>query len=95
MFYPVLRIRDVYHGSGSKHFLIPDPGAKKFFHPGSYMKSGMQSYFFLASCGIRSKVLPVLLVIVKKIQDPDTQFFLIKFLMVLKRIRNLYWLDVL
>jgi hypothetical protein len=33
------------------------------------MKSGKQTYFFLASYGFRSKVL--VLVIVKKIQDPE------------------------
>jgi hypothetical protein len=46
-----LRIRDVL-------FLIPDPDPTIFssripdpniFHPRSYMKSGMQTYFFLAS----------------------------------------------
>jgi hypothetical protein len=31
-------------GFGSDHFLIPDPNI--FFHPGSYMLSGMQDYFF-------------------------------------------------
>jgi hypothetical protein len=40
-----------YPGSGSDQFLILDPGSgsKNFFHPGSYMKSGMQTYryFFL------------------------------------------------
>jgi hypothetical protein len=35
-----------YPGSGSDHFRIPDPGPNIFFHPGSYMKSGMQTYFF-------------------------------------------------
>jgi hypothetical protein len=57
----VLRIRDVYPGSGSEHFsswirifLIPDPNishsrSNNFFHPESYMKSGMQTYFCLAS----------------------------------------------
>jgi hypothetical protein len=62
----VLRIRDVLSririrpfsppGSGTKHFFIPDP---------SYMKSGMQTYFFLASYASRGKVF----VIVKKIRD--------------------------
>jgi hypothetical protein len=46
-------------GSGSDHFLITDPV--------SYMKSGMQTYFLLASYAFRSKVL----VIVKKILDPE------------------------
>jgi hypothetical protein len=44
-------------GSGSKHYFIPDPR--------SYMKSVMKTYFFLASCAFRSKVL----VLKKKIQD--------------------------
>jgi hypothetical protein len=35
---------------------------------GSYMKSGMQTYFFLASYGFSSKVLD--LVIVKNVRDP-------------------------
>jgi hypothetical protein len=66
----VLRIRDVlsriwirpfsHPGSVSKHFFIPDPG--------SYMKSGMQT-FFLAYSGFRSKAL--FLVTVKKIRDPE------------------------
>jgi hypothetical protein len=43
-------------GSGSEHFFIPDTG--------SYMKSGMQTYFSLASYAFRSKVL--VSVIVKK-----------------------------
>jgi hypothetical protein len=34
---------------GSKHFFIQDPG--------SYMKSGMLTYLFLASFAFRSKVL--------------------------------------
>jgi hypothetical protein len=49
----VLRIRDVFSW------------IRKFFHPGSYMKSGTQT--FLASYGFRSKVL--VLVIVKKIRN--------------------------
>jgi hypothetical protein len=47
-------------GTGFKHFFIPVHGA--------YMKNGMQTYFFLASCAFRSKVL--VLVIVKKIRVP-------------------------
>jgi hypothetical protein len=39
-----------------------------FFHPGSYMKSGMQTYLFLAYA-FRSKFL--VLVRVKKIRDPE------------------------
>jgi hypothetical protein len=62
---PVLRIRDVLSRistrSGSKHFFIPDPE--------SYMKSGTQTYVFLASYAFRSKIL--ILVVVKKIRDPD------------------------
>jgi hypothetical protein len=62
----VLRIRDVlswirpfsHPVSGSKHFFILDPG--------SYIKSGRQTSFFLASYAFRNKVL----VIVKKIRDP-------------------------
>jgi hypothetical protein len=53
---------------------IPDPTISSsririqtFFHPGSYMKSGMQT-FFSASYAFRSKVL--VLVTVKKIPDP-------------------------
>jgi hypothetical protein len=49
-------------GSGSEHLF------------GSYMKSGMQTYFFLASYGFRSKVL--VLVIVEKLRDPGTGAFL-------------------
>jgi hypothetical protein len=37
----------------------------KFFHPGSYMKSGMRTYFFLAPYAFRSKV--SFLFMVKKI----------------------------
>jgi hypothetical protein len=48
-------------GSGSKHFFILDPG--------SYMKSGMQTYFFIASYVLRSKVL-VLGIRKKFIPDP-------------------------
>jgi hypothetical protein len=62
MFYPGsghLLIPD--HGSGSKQFFIPDPR--------SYMQSGMQTYFFLASYAFRSKVLALL--IVKKIRDQE------------------------
>jgi hypothetical protein len=40
------------------------------FYPGSYMKSGMQTYFFLASYAFRSKVL--VLFIFKNIRDPET-----------------------
>jgi hypothetical protein len=51
---------------------VADPGCfiriQTFFHPGSYMKVGMQTYFFLASYAFRSKVL----VIVKKIRDPGS-----------------------
>jgi hypothetical protein len=47
-------------GSGSKHFYIQDPG--------TFMKSGMQTYFFLAFYAFRSKAL--VLVIVIKIRDP-------------------------
>jgi hypothetical protein len=49
-------------GSGSDHFLISDPGSRiriqTFFipDPGSYLKSGMQTYFFLASFNYKSKV---------------------------------------
>jgi hypothetical protein len=39
-----------------------------YFNPGSYMKCGMQTYFFLVSYAFRSKVLG--LVILKKIRDP-------------------------
>jgi hypothetical protein len=49
-----------YPASGSEHFLIPDP------NPESYMKSGMQTYFCLASYDL-AKVL--VFVIVQKIQD--------------------------
>jgi hypothetical protein len=59
MFYhgSLSRIRPISHpGSGSKPFFIPDPG--------SYIKSGMQTYFFLAANAFRSKV------IVKKIRVP-------------------------
>jgi hypothetical protein len=55
-------------GSVSDHFLIPDPDPR-IFHPGSYVKSGMQTYFFLAAYAFRRKVL--VLVIVKKIRDPE------------------------
>jgi hypothetical protein len=53
--------------SGSDPFLIPDLDPKIFFipDPGSYMKSGMQTYFILASNVFRSKVY----VIVKKIRE--------------------------
>jgi hypothetical protein len=50
-----IRIRPFSH-SGSEHFFLP----------GSYMKSGMQT-FFLVSYAFRSKVL--VLVIIKKIRD--------------------------
>jgi hypothetical protein len=50
-------------GSGSKHFFIPVPG--------SYMKSGMQTYFFLAFYAFRSKVLVLVIPVVKKIRDPE------------------------
>jgi hypothetical protein len=57
---PGFSIRPFSHpGSGSKYFFIPDPEY--------LMKSGMQTYFFLASYAFRSKVL----VIVKKIRDPE------------------------
>jgi hypothetical protein len=59
-----------YLGSGSDHFLIPDPV--------TYMKSGIQTYFFHASYAFRSKVKILVLVMVKKIgirkkfsPDPD------------------------
>jgi hypothetical protein len=39
-----------------------------FFHPGSYMKSGMQIYFFLVSYAFRSKKI---LILVKQIRDPE------------------------
>jgi hypothetical protein len=58
----VLRIRDIlsrirtFSHPGSEHFLIPDPDPNNF-HPESYMKSGMQTYYFLASYGFRSKSL--------------------------------------
>jgi hypothetical protein len=63
---PMLRIRDVlsrvrirpFSHPGFKHYFIPDPE--------SYMKGGMQTYFFLASYAFRSKVL--VFVIVKKIR---------------------------
>jgi hypothetical protein len=66
----VFRIRDVlsrirpfsHPGSRSKHFFILDPGSKL-----AYL---MQTYFFLASYAFRSKVLVLVLVIVKKIRDP-------------------------
>jgi hypothetical protein len=55
MFYPGSRIRiRPFSHPGSKHIFIPDPG--------SYMKSGMQSYCFLASFAFRS----IVFVIVKK-----------------------------
>jgi hypothetical protein len=65
--YPVLRIRDVFsqiwqYSSRIQTFFIPDPG--------SYMKSGMQTYSFLASYAFRGKVL----VLVKKIRDPGKNF---------------------
>jgi hypothetical protein len=44
---------------------IPDPN---IFNPGSSIKNGMQTYFFLASYAFRSKVF--VLVIVKKTRDP-------------------------
>jgi hypothetical protein len=44
-------------GSGFDHFLIPDLDPNIFSDPGSYMKSGMQSYVFLAFYAFRSKVL--------------------------------------
>jgi hypothetical protein len=54
---------------GSDHFLIPDPNFFFILDPVSYMKSGMQAYFFLASYVYRSKVL--VLRIVKNIRDPE------------------------
>jgi hypothetical protein len=51
--------------SDSNIFLIPDPG--------SYMKSGMQTYFYLAFYAFRSKVLVLVTGIVKKIEDPETE----------------------
>jgi hypothetical protein len=39
-----------------------------FFNPGSLIKSGIQTYFFLASYAFRNKVL--VLVIVKEIRNP-------------------------
>jgi hypothetical protein len=56
-----------YPGSGSDHFLILDPDPN-IFSSGSYVKSGMQTNFFLASYAFGSKVL--VLAIVKKIGDP-------------------------
>jgi hypothetical protein len=56
---------------GSNYFLISDPesGNKHFFlDPGSYMKSGIHTYFILASYAFRSQVL--VLVMVKKVRDP-------------------------
>jgi hypothetical protein len=50
-------------------FFIPDR-IQNFFHSGSYMKSGRQTYFFLASLAFKSKVL--VLAIVKKIRDPGS-----------------------
>jgi hypothetical protein len=38
-----------------------------FSHPGSYIKRGMQTNFFLAFYGFRSKVL---VIVKKKIRDP-------------------------
>jgi hypothetical protein len=37
------------------------------------MKSGMQTYFFLASYAYTSKVIVLVIVIVKKIQDPRSR----------------------
>jgi hypothetical protein len=55
--------------------LIPDPTIFSYriqtlFQPGSYMKSGMQTYFF-APYAFRNKVLT--LIIVKKIRDPRSR----------------------
>jgi hypothetical protein len=68
----VLRIRDVLSGSRIRPFSHPVSGSKHYFKPdpGSYMKSGMQTYFFLASSDFRSKVL--VLVIVKQSRDPKS-----------------------
>jgi hypothetical protein len=52
-----------YPGSGPEHFLIPDL-IQTFFHPGSYMKSGMQKYFFSCFSGFQD----LILVTVKKIR---------------------------
>jgi hypothetical protein len=61
MFYPRSRFRPFSHpGSRSKLLFIPDPG--------SYMKSRMQTYFFLAYA-FRSEGL--VLIIIKKIRDPE------------------------
>jgi hypothetical protein len=40
---------------------IPDPDPN-IFHPGTYMKSGMNTYFFLAAYAFCSKVLVLVLV---------------------------------
>jgi hypothetical protein len=69
-----------YPGSGSDHFLIPDPDPNIFSSlipdPVSYMKSECKSTgygtFFLASNAFRSKAL--VLFIVKKIRDPGKKF---------------------
>jgi hypothetical protein len=53
-------------GSGSGYYLILDPGS------GSNMKSGMRTYFFLASYAFRSKIL--VLVLVRKIRDLEKKF---------------------
>jgi hypothetical protein len=59
--------------TGSDNFLISNPGfgSKHFFIAGAYMKSGMQTYFFLDSYAFRTKV-PVL-VLVKKTWDPESE----------------------
>jgi hypothetical protein len=57
---------------GSEHFLIPDRDPNIFssgISERSYTKSGGLSYFFLASHGVRSKVL--VLVIIKNIRNPN------------------------
>jgi hypothetical protein len=65
----MFQIRDVLFGSRIRPFSHPGFRIRIqiFFHPGSSMKSGKQTYFFLASYAFKSKVLT--LVIVKKIRD--------------------------
>jgi hypothetical protein len=71
MFYPGFRIRiRLFSHPGSQ---IPNPDPNIFFIPDPgypyYMKSGMLSYFLLASYAFRSKVF--VLEIVKKIRDKE------------------------
>jgi hypothetical protein len=62
-----------YLGSEFDLVLIPDPDPN-IFYPGSYMKVECKltqyRYFFLAFYAFRSKVLVLVIVIVKKIRDP-------------------------